>query len=60
MPDRYDPIFSPERRQARRFDTPYRSRLLTDQVYTEDDLPEAEKGPAYGRFFQTLRRFYPE
>ena len=60
MSDRYDPVFSPERKQARRFDTPYRSRLLTDQVYTEDDLPNEEKGPAYGRFFDTLRRFYPE
>ena len=43
MADRYDSIFSPERKQARRFDTPYRSRLMTDQVYTEDDLPVGEE-----------------
>ena len=60
MTDSHDSLFSPERKQARRFDTPYRSRLMTDQVYTEDDLPGAERGPAYAKFFRTLRQFYPE
>lgn len=55
-----DTLFSPERRQARRFDTPYRSRVMTDQVFTDDDLPDGERNAARKRFSDTIRRFYPE
>ncbi|MCR5781727.1 MAG: DUF3604 domain-containing protein [Clostridia bacterium] len=55
-----DSIFSPERKQARRFDTPYRSRIMTDQVFTDEDLPEEERQAALRQFRETIKRFYPE
>jgi len=60
MPDKYDHIFSPERRLARRFDTPYRSRMLTDRVYEEDLIEKDERPKAYQEFSERMRRFYPE
>ena len=60
MPDPSDALFSPERRQARRFDTPYRSRPMTDQVFTEEELDGEERRLAYPRFAETIRQFYPE
>ncbi|MBQ9082603.1 MAG: hypothetical protein IJY28_03780 [Clostridia bacterium] len=60
MADSYDTIFSPERRQARRYDTPYRSRRMTDQVYREDELTGAEGARFRRNFFATQRSFYPE
>ena len=53
-------LFSPERKEARRFDTPYRSRVMTDQVFTDEDLPEAEQRAARRKFNETLKRFFPE
>ena len=60
MTDKYDSIFSPERKQARRYDTPYRSRLLTDQVYKEDILFGEEARQFKQNFHDTQRKFYPE
>ena len=60
MTDPADALFSPERRQARRFDTPYRSRPMTDQVFTEEELDGEERRLAYPRFAETIRQFYPE
>ena len=59
MADKYDSIFSPERRQARRYDTPYRSRIITDQVYLEDSLSGEENEQFRKNFSGTLRKFYP-
>jgi len=53
-------LFSPERKQARRFDTPYRSRVMTEQVFTDEDLSEAEQRAARRKFNETLKRFFPE
>ena len=55
-----DLIFSPERKQTRQFDTPYRSRIMTDQVFADDDLPEEERQAALRRFRGTMERFCPE
>ena len=60
MTDPADALFSPERRQARRFDTPYRSRPMTDQVFTEEELDGEERRLAFARFSETIRQFYPE
>ncbi|MCR5042054.1 MAG: DUF3604 domain-containing protein [Clostridia bacterium] len=60
MNDSYDLPFSPERKQARRFDTPYRSRIMTDQVFTDEDLPEEARKAALRRFGESMEHFYPE
>lgn len=60
MADRYDDIFSPERRAARRYDTPYRNREMTDRVYMNDIIPHDERGPAYREFGDRIKKFYPE
>ncbi len=56
----HDAAFSPERKQARRFDTPYRSRVITDQVYTEGEKSEEKREKAMTRFRESMRRFYPK
>ena len=56
----HDAAFSPERKQARRFDTPYRSRVITDQVYTEGEKSEGKREKAMTRFRESMRRFYPK
>ena len=60
MKDNFDAIFSPERRKARRYDTPYRSRRMTDQVYIEDELSDEDRKSAFKKFGDTLKEFYPE
>ena len=60
MADERGAAFSPERRQARRYDTPYRSRRMTDRVYMEDVLEGEERRQAYREFGERLKSFYPE
>lgn len=60
MKDNYDSIFSAERRNARRYDTPYRSRRMTDQVYIEDELSDEDRKAVRGKFFNTMSSFLPE
>jgi len=59
MAGKYDHTFSPERKAARRYDTPYRSRLLTDQVYREEVFTGEEKKQFVQNFLDTQRKFYP-
>ena len=53
-------LFNTECEQARRFDTPYRCRAMTRQVYTEDELDGEGRAKAYGRFFDTYRSYFPQ
>ena len=48
--------FSPERKLARRFDTPYRSREITDQVYTGEAGPYEIK-KVHERFAQSQKDY---
>ena len=51
--------FSPERKLARRYDTPYRSRVITDQVY-EGEVPAEQRQEIVKNFYAYINKFYPE
>ena len=51
--------FSPERKLARRYDTPYRSRIITDQVY-QDEVPPEKRPEIVKSFYAYINKFYPE
>ena len=51
--------FSPERKLARRYDTPYRSRIITDQVY-QDEVPPEKRPEIVKNFYAYINKFYPE
>ena len=50
--------FSPERKLARRYDTPYRSRAITDQVYQGAVSPE-KRAEIVKNFYSYITKFYP-
>lgn len=51
--------FSPERKTARRFDTPYRRREISDLVY-EGEVPEEERKKVYSYFLSLAKKGFPE
>jgi len=51
--------FSPERKLARRYDTPYRSRIITDQVY-QGAVPPEQRPEIVKNFYAYINKFYPE
>ena len=51
--------FSPERKLARRYDTPYRSRDVTDQVY-EGEVPADIRPEVVKNFYNFCSKMYPD